>query len=194
MHRGVIPIFMMIMAVVLVSGCIFNSDRLSQVPPHLADATDALMDLDLLEGKVNTFTLDDEIWMIDQLLSEIEAILEDDETTSPQYDAYLTWNNAFRLMSQVFKEDYMIYQSHLRQADRFYDDFNYVAWRGEIDHAKNQAARMSEKSRNAAYMVDTINPEDIPGDLQQSLRQSRSAMMEIARQSSTLEDNLKKRL
>ncbi|WP_211531488.1 hypothetical protein [Methanocalculus chunghsingensis] len=194
MHKGVIPIFLMIVAAVLVSGCIFSSSQLDKIPPHIIAATEALSDLDLIEGNINTFSLDDEIYLINQLLSDNEGYQDDEEQLSSQYHAYRTWNDAFELMSQILRDDYMIYQSHLRQAERLYEDFNYVGWREEIIRAKSQAARMAEKSREAAYMMDTIPTEDIPADLQQSLRQSRYAMMEIARQSTSLENTLQQML
>jgi len=193
-HKGVIPIFLILIAVVLVSGCIFGSSQLNQVPPHIIAATEALTDLDLIEGRVNTFSLDDEIWMINEVLSGIDEIPEDDPDLAAQYQAYQTWSDAFELMSQVFKEDYRVYQSHLRQAERLYEDFNYVGWREEITHAKSKAARMAEKSREAAYMMDTISTEAIPAELQQSLRQSRYAIMEIARQGTSLENTLQQML
>ncbi|MCP1714586.1 hypothetical protein J2T58_000426 [Methanocalculus alkaliphilus] len=193
-RKGVIPIFLMIVAAVLVSGCIFGSGQLNQVPPHIIAATEALSDLDLIEGRVNTFVLDDEIWMINQILSEIEEIPEDEPDLAAQYQAYRTWNDAFGLMSQVFKEDYMIYQSHLRQADRLYEDFNYIGWRDEIMKAKNQVSRMIEKSIEAAYMMDTIQRDALPKQLHPALEQSQREMMEIAHQGTVLESRLHQKL
>lgn len=153
-------ILVLTMAAVLVSGCTFGTTPLDEIQTHLTLANDALEELSIIEGQTSTYTLEDEIFLIDQLFYTMEEIPEEDEKMIARYASYRIWTDALRSASTIIGSDYQSYTAHLRRAAQHYDAFNYVGWRQELDEAGKVITTMERNALSAAYSLDEI-PEGI---------------------------------
>jgi hypothetical protein len=189
--HGVVTLLILTLAAVMVSGCQFGSTPLDEISVHLTAAADALEELNLVEGKTNTFTLDEEIFMIDQIFSEMDAISEDDIKDYARYHAYSRWTDVLKSTRQILRDDYHSYRAHLSKAEQYYGTFNYVGWRQELNQAGDMLDQMSGKAVSAASNLDQIPESDISSGELTELRRTRTAIMDIYRQCIELQGNLK---
>lgn len=193
MKRGVITLLLLTIVAVMVSGCPFGSTPLDEISDHLMSATDALEELNLVEGKTNSFTLDDTIYMIDEIFFEMEAISEEDLKGIARYNAYYIWTEALRSASQLIKDDYQSYRGHTTKADQYYTTFNYVGWRQELNLAEVKLDEMSGKAISAASSLDQITESDISSEELAELRRTKTAIMDLYHQCTVLKTNLKEK-
>lgn len=180
--RYVLACIALLLAGVLVSGCPFGGTPLNDIPPHIRAANEALEELSIIEGRINTFTLDDEIYEIDILFASMEELPEDDENLMARYTAYRIWTDAFRSASKVVNDDYSRFNTHLKRAEQFHDAFNYVDWKRELNEAQMVIEEMEQTSLSAAYSLDTI-PEDLFSSREYAeLLRTRAAIMKLHRE------------
>lgn len=178
-YRYSILFIALLLAGVLVSGCTFGGTPLNDIPPHIRAANDALEELSIIEGRTNTFTLDDEIYEIDLLFASMEEVPEDDENLMERDTSYRIWTDALRAGSKVVNDDYSRYTVHLRRAEQFYDAFNYVDWKRELNEAKTVIEGMEQTILSAAYSLDTI-PEGLFSSKEYAeLLRTRAALLKI---------------
>jgi hypothetical protein len=189
-YRYVIVFIALLLAGVLVSGCPFGATPLNEIPGHIKAANDALEELSIIEDRTNTFTLDDEIYEIDILFASMEELPEDDEQLMARYTAYRIWTDALRSGSKVVSDDYSRYTVHLRRAEQFYDAFNYVDWKRELNEAKALVEGMEQTALSAAYSLDTI-PEGLFSSKENAeLLRTRAAILKIHREIPFLRNEL----
>lgn len=189
-YQYVIAFIALLLAGVLVSGCPFGATPLNEIPGHIKAANDALEELSIIEGRTNTFTLDDEIYEIDILFASMEELPEDDENLMARYAAYRIWTDALRSASKVVNDDYSRYIVHLRRADQFYDAFNYVDWNRELNEARTVVEGMEQTALSAAYSLDTI-PEGLFSSKEYTeLLRTRAALLKIHREMPFLRSEL----
>lgn len=181
-NRYVPALLFLLLAGVMVSGCPFGATPLNDIPPHIRAANDAIEELSIIEGRTNTFALDDEIYEIDLLFAEMEEIPEDDEELIARYNTYRIWTDAFRTGSKVVRADYSQYAAHLGKAEQFYDAFNYVDWRRELNEAKTVIEGMEQTTLSAAYSLDTIPEGVLSAQEQRELLRTRAALLRIQRE------------
>ncbi len=181
-YRYVLAFIALLLAGVLVSGCPFGATPLNEIPDHIRAANDALEELSIIEGRTNTFTLDDEIYEIDILFASMEELPEDDEKLMARYNAYRIWTDALRSGSKVISDDYSRYTAHLRRGEQFYDAFNYVDWRRELNEAKRVIEEMEQTTLSAAYSLDTIPEGFFSSKEQGELLRTRAALLRIHRE------------
>ena len=191
LNKDVVILLFLVMVAVMVSGCIFGTTPLDKVSTHLIQATDALEELDLIEGRTNTYILDEELWMIDQIFFEMEEILPEDEKNYARLQAYRVWTEALGSASAIMKGEYDTYKRHLGKAVQYYDQFNYVEWKKEITLAESQVDKMANKAQSAAYQLDGVSREDLTDKELIALQRTRSSMMDISRQCMALRSNLR---
>lgn len=189
-YRYVIVFIALLLAGVLVSGCPFGATPLNEIPGHIKAANDALEELSIIEDRTNTFSLDDEIYEIDILFASMEELPEDDEQLMARYTAYRIWTDALRSASKVVNDDYSLYNAHLRRADQFYDAFNYVDWKRELNEAKTLVEGMEQTALSAAYSLDTIPEGFFSSKENAELLRTRAAIMKIHREMPILRSEL----
>lgn len=178
----IIALLIIAMATVMVAGCPFQRTPLDEIPSHLAAANDALEKLNLLDGRINTFMVDEEIWMIDQYFAEVGDIPEDDERSLHRYAALRTWTGAIRSASSLINNDYDTYRGHINRASQYYDAFNYIGWKKEVTLAEARIDAMADDAVSAARRLDGISQEHLSHKEIQELRRTRTAIMNIHRQ------------
>ncbi|HIJ07722.1 MAG: hypothetical protein XE11_1259 [Methanomicrobiales archaeon 53_19] len=169
----------LILAAIFTAGCPLAGTPLNDIPPHIRAANDALEELSIIEGRTNTFTLDDEIYEIDLLFASMEELPEDDEKLMERYTSYRIWTDALRSGSKVVNDDYSRYTVHLKRAEQFYDAFNYVDWKSELNEAKTAIEGMEHTTLSAAYSLDTIPEGVLSAKEQTELLRTRAALLNI---------------
>lgn len=188
MKRSSLLLLLLVAAAVLSSGCPLLKTPLDDIPPHITQANNALTGLNIIEGKSNTFALDDEIMEIDLLFVEMEEIevAEDDEETIARYAAYRTWTESLRTASRIISNDYDSYQTHLRRAEQQYDAFNYILYRDEMNKAEKLLQQMEDDALSAAYSLDSI-PDSLFSQREvHELHRTRALLMDLHRQCTIL--------
>ncbi|MDO9540423.1 MAG: hypothetical protein Q7J09_10555 [Methanocalculus sp.] len=193
MKCGVVTLLLLTIVAVMVSGCPFGSTPLDEISDHLMSATDALEELNLVEGKTNPFTLDDQIYIIDQIFLEMEVISEEDVKEIARYNAYYTWTEALRSASQIVKDDYQSYRGHTTKADQYYTTFNYVGLKQELNLAEAKLNEMSGKAFSAASSLDQVTESDISSKELAELHRTKTAIMNLYHQCTELKNNLKEK-
>lgn len=181
-NRSIPALIAVLIAGVLVSGCPFGATPLNEIPKHIEAANNALEELSIIAGRTNTFALDDEIYEIDILFASMEELPEDDEKFMARYTAYRIWTDALRSGSTIINDDYYRYTAHLRRAEQFYDAFNYVGWRRELNEAKAVIEGMEKNALSAAYSLDTIPEGFFSAREEGELLRTRNALIRIHRE------------
>ncbi|MCQ1537580.1 hypothetical protein FTO68_01040 [Methanocalculus taiwanensis] len=183
-------ILLLTLAAVLVSGCTFGTTPLDEIQKHVTLANDALEELSIIGGQTSTYTLEDELFLIDQIFYEMEEIPEENEEMMARYAAYRIWTDALRSASSIIGRDYQSYTAHLKRAAQHYDSFNYIGWRQELDEAGNVITTMERNALSAAYSLDEIPDGILSTKEQTELLRTRAAIMKIYQELPVLRNEL----